>query len=212
METLRQLWDRLQRADMRASFLRGGGPLLGVLALNILFYIFFTGPRLAVAAGSREAFEQTEQSLQRERATARDVRDRLSQVRCVSADLETFRRDVLSSKQERMTKVQKNIRELARAYNMNPNNITYGVNENQEQSLLSFEVSFPLEGSYSDLRQFLHHVESSEHFLLVEQITLKGSKHGGTALGLNIRLSTYFAQDPQQEPVRTDSRTSRRLP
>lgn len=196
MDRLQSFLDRVRRVDWRGALLPVGSILVGILLVNVLFYVFLTRPRLEVAAGSRDVFERTERSLRSERDATREVRDRLSQVRCISADLEEFRHEVLSTKMDRMTKVQKSIRELARAYNMNPDNISYTWRESQDGSLLSFEIRFPLEGSYSDLRQFLYHIETSEHFLLVEQVGLQGSRRGGAALNLDIRLSTYFAQEP----------------
>ena len=43
------------------------------------------------------------------------------------------------------------------------------------------------------LRQFLQKVEGSEHFLIIDEIGLSGSKEGGAQLSLNIRVATYFS-------------------
>lgn len=190
----------LRWLDLRSVLVPAGSVLLAVLALDLAFYLFFTRPRLQMAAGTRASLVSLEERLASERAAVQMVRDRLSLIRCVSYDVERFRKEVLSSKVERMTRVQKELRDLARTFQMDPESISYQVQEVNDTDFTSFGINFPLTGSYQDLRQFLHHVEDSELFLLVDAVSLSGGVEGGSALNLNIRMSTYFAGPEPDEP------------
>jgi Tfp pilus assembly protein PilO len=201
MERIRQFLRRLRWLDLRSTLVPVGAVLLGILVLNLLFYVFLTRPRLEMAAGSRASFQRLNQRLVEEREAEDAIRRRVSLARCTAYDLTKFRDDVLSSKVARMTVVMKSLRDLARTFRMDPENIQYQMKEMPDSGLMTLGVSFPLHGSYEDLRQFLHHIEESEHFLLIDGVGLRGTQEGGAQLDLNIRLSTYFAAErvPEEE-------------
>ncbi|MFN0281755.1 MAG: hypothetical protein ACKVZ6_07260 [Kineosporiaceae bacterium] len=53
-------------------------------------------------------------------------------------------------------------------------------------------MTLPLEGGYANLRRFLHAVEISGEFLVIERVALAEGDEGGVRLALNITLATYF--------------------
>jgi len=214
MERVREFLRRLRWLDLRSALVPVGAVLLGILVLNGLFYLFLTRPRLEIAAGSRASFQRLNQRLVAEREAVDAIRHRISLARCIAFDLARFRDEVLSNKVDRMTVVQKSLRDLARTFRMDPENIQYSMKETPDSGLMTFSVSFPLHGSYEDLRQFLHHVEESEHFLLIDGVGLRGTQEGGASLDLSIRLSTYFAAERLREEERAprSDRTERPRP
>jgi Tfp pilus assembly protein PilO len=195
MDRVAEWFRRARWIDLRARTVPIATALLVILALNGIFYLFLTRPRLELAAGTRASFQELNTQIQKQRAGVEEVRDRLSTARCARFDLKRLRDEVLSNKVHRMTLVQKTLRELAQTFRMDPESIRYEFREVPDQPLVSFTISFPLRGSYVDLRQFLYHVEKSDHFLLIDSVGLSGSREGGKQLNLSIRLSTYFAVD-----------------
>lgn len=192
----------LRTLDVWSFFIPAAGILSFLLVANLAFWFLLTRPRLDLAAGSRASLQRSERELSTARRKVENVRDRLSEARCARDDLETFRDDILASKHSRMTRVMGSIRELARTFRMDPENISYDVQALEDEQLVHFSINFPLRGSYEDLRQFILHIENSEHFLLIQQIGLRGSPDGGASvLNLSIRLHTYFALTDSEAPT-----------
>jgi len=55
-----------------------------------------------------------------------------------------------------------------------------------------YVFTLPVEGRYADLKRFLYELESSARPLMVEDITLTGSRAGESGIGLGIRMSVYY--------------------
>ncbi len=49
-----------------------------------------------------------------------------------------------------------------------------------------------LAGSYSDIRDFIHEIESSPEFVVIDDVGLTEGVQNGDALRLTLQLSTYF--------------------
>ena len=62
-------------------------------------------------------------------------------------------------------------------------------------NLTRLQVDMELAGSYGDIRNFIHEIESSPEFVVIDNVSLaEGS--GAEALRLTLRLSTYFRTEP----------------
>lgn len=55
-----------------------------------------------------------------------------------------------------------------------------------------YVFTLPVEGRYADLKRFLYELESSQSPLVVEDITLSGSRAGESGIGLGIKMSVYY--------------------
>ena len=104
--------------------------------------------------------------------------------------------DLLSSKAERMTSIQREVRALAKARGLDPDRIDYKATDVKGTGLVRFTVTFPLRGEYATLEDFVKAVEESPNFLIVDQISLTETE--GTELVLAVSLATYF-QAPDAE-------------
>jgi Tfp pilus assembly protein PilO len=99
--------------------------------------------------------------------------------------------DVLSTRQRRMIGVQLEVARLAREFGIALDRVQY---ENQiidNGALERFGIVVPLSGGYTNLRKFIHAVESSENFLVIERVAL-GQGKSADVIELNITLATYF--------------------
>ena len=62
-------------------------------------------------------------------------------------------------------------------------------------NLTRLQIDMDLTGSYADIRNFIHEIESSPEFVVIDNVGLtEGS--GIDALRLTLRLSTYFRTEP----------------
>ena len=59
-------------------------------------------------------------------------------------------------------------------------------------NLTRLKIDMNLAGSYTDVRDFIHAIESSPEFVVIDDVTLAEGAQSGDALRLTLRLSTYF--------------------
>ncbi|MCW8894134.1 MAG: type 4a pilus biogenesis protein PilO [Deltaproteobacteria bacterium] len=67
----------------------------------------------------------------------------------------------------------------------------------KESGLLRYGLSFSVNGSYAQVKQFIHLLENARRILLVEKIALSGSSttnKGRDNVALRIELATYFQE------------------
>lgn len=68
----------------------------------------------------------------------------------------------------------------------------------KESGLLRYGLNFSVEGSYAQVKQFIHLLENTRRILLVEKISLSGSSITNKSrdnVALRIELATYFQGD-----------------
>ena len=152
---------------------------------------------LARTSGDSEAILAKEQSkLSQLRAEVGGLEKITSKLACTRSDVDSIFEETLSSKEERMTSIQRELRDLARERRIDPEAITYTPTPVRGTGLVRFQVTFPLQGPYETLEDFIKAVESSKNFLIVESISMQEAQ--GANLNLNIQLVTYF-QSPREE-------------
>jgi Tfp pilus assembly protein PilO len=169
-----------------------------LIVLNVLAHALVIR-RTGAVSGDRELILGSA----RERvATAREEAQSLertaSKLACARSEVSRVFDDLLSSKSERMTSIQREVRALARERGLDPDRITYRATEIKNTGLVRFTISFPLRGQYATLEDFLKAVEESPNFLIVDQIALQ-EETGGMLL-LTVDLATYF-QGPDAEAL-----------
>ncbi len=59
-------------------------------------------------------------------------------------------------------------------------------------TLARFEIAMVLEGDYEGVRQFLRDVESSDSFIVIDNVGLAQGAEAGSGLVLTVNLSTYY--------------------
>lgn len=173
--------------------------LLGI-AVNVALWAFLVRPKAqayqAMAAGGGKQLE----ALEERRATIEQLEGYVDALEKAQNDMKTLRQDVLSTRALRMVDVNAEITGLSDRFNIPVEQVNYGTEILEREELDRYDISLPLEGSYSDLRRFLQAVESSEKFLIVEKVALRQSSDPaarGKKLQLNIDLATYFTASEQ---------------
>ena len=59
-------------------------------------------------------------------------------------------------------------------------------------NLTRLKVSMELSGSYGDIRDFIHEIESSPEFVVIDDVGVAEGAQGDPVLRLTLQLSTYF--------------------
>ena len=77
--------------------------------------------------------------------------------------------------------------------------LSYALEKPQAGGFTKAALRGSVSGRYEDLRRFIHHLETADGFLFIEDLDV--SRHGtkkGEAVTFHITLSTYIREGPAQ--------------
>jgi len=183
--------------------IRGTVALLVVLGLGLnLAFLFLLNMPLDVSLAQARA--EVAALMERVEGRRRDVaalNAGVERIRLQVIGLERFFDETLSAKSERMVAVQRELRAIAERHSIRPDTVSYfNAPADKTRNMVRFGATFPLRGSYEALRSFMHDVEHSPHFLIIDAIDLTNAREGGALLALNISVSTIF-HDPDYQDL-----------
>lgn len=104
-----------------------------------------------------------------------------------------------STERSRLTDLIREIKRLAEHAGLDPREIGYPEEDLDAFDLRRRSFVFGVQGSYANLRAFLHLLELSPSYVTVDQIRVD-EQSGSRGLGVSLRLSTFFAEEPSQTP------------
>jgi len=187
---------RKVRFDVRQMGRRILTIYLVLLAANVVFYAGLVRPRAQRYRELTAESNPVRERLKQREAEVKGREDALAALDKAKADLERLRQEVLSSRERRMIDVQLELARLSRQFSINLQRVQYENKKIEDEGLERFAMVVPLAGGYANLRKFLQAVETSDKFLVIEQVALATGQEGGALLDLNITLATYF-DDPE---------------
>jgi Tfp pilus assembly protein PilO len=172
-------------------------PVVGALVLNIALYVAVVYP-LSVRARSTEGRAQTAaqalQAAQREDSAARGIaegRDR------ADAALKALYSDVLPAGFAQATQITfLRLAQLAEQHNLEPARRSFEPERRKGSSLARIRITMSLQGNYEDIRRFIYQVESGTDFIVIDSVALRQGTEPGSALTLDLNLSTYYRARP----------------
>ena len=114
----------------------------------------------------------------------------------VEKDIRQIYDDEWSTQNERLTPFIGEVMRLATASQLVPRSYAFGGNQargvakTQSANALEVSIGFPVEGTYQQVRTLINRLETSDQFIIIDQITL-GSENGDK-LNMTIRVKTLF--------------------
>ena len=196
----------LKRFDIREERLRVGAVLAAVAVLNLILYLTLNLPRMHRESVEERRVEMATQSLSELSRRVGLMKDLDRRFETEKGKVDTFYNDLLGAKENRMIRIQREVRRIAAGLGMDPESISYQPEFLDKVGLVRFTINVPLVGDYRNLRQFITRIENSENFLTIDSVTLGGSKDGGALLDLSIQLSTFFSAPEMKELQEAASR------
>lgn len=172
--------------------------LLAAFVANLLLYALVVYPlvqRVANVEQSKAAAERTLAAAQAEHAKASGTltgKDRASK------ELATFYSTVLAQDMagaRRLTYGR--VRRLAEQSHLNYQRAKYEPVTERGSSLTKFKAGIELEGSWADIRTFIHAIETAPEFVVIDNVELAEAGNGSGALRVTLELSTYFRNNGQ---------------
>jgi len=189
----------LKRFNIREERLRVGAVLAAVAVLNLILYLTLNLPRMHRESVEERRVEMATQGLSELSRRVGLMKDLDRRFETEKGKVDTFYNDLLGAKENRMVRIQREVRRIAAGLGMDPESISYQPEFLDKVGLVRFTINVPLVGDYRNLRQFITRIENSENFLLIDSVTLGGSKDGGALLDLSIQLSTFFSAPEMKE-------------
>jgi Tfp pilus assembly protein PilO len=167
--------------------------LAAAFLLNVVGYVALVLPlsqRVANVAQRNEAAAVALASARREFALESGT---VSGKARASQELNTFYSDVLPADiagARRMTHLR--LAQLAREAGLRLDDRSFGQEDRRKGSLARLQITMNLAGSYSAFRTFVHELESSPEFVVIDNVELSEEAEGDSQLKVRLDLSTYF--------------------
>ena len=167
-------------------------PLLAALGVNILAYALIVYPLSQRVANVTQRDRAAEAALAQARAEYGQASGTLTGKAQASTELTTFYNDVLPrdlTGARRLTYLR--LAQLARESNLRFQRGSYEPVDERDSTLTRLKVRMVLAGSYADVRTFIHELESSPEFVVIDNVELVEGADGGD-LVVTLELSTYY--------------------
>lgn len=195
----RSVWTRfdLRREGLRVLV------VLGVLLLaNLGFWWIVVRPlevRISEKQEQKLSAKKTEQASAQKLEKIREVHEHVMQTK---EDVRRFFDDMLSVRAERFVPFQTALHRVGKEFKVSPQRAAITHQELEQEGIEVFAFTFPLNGGYENLREFLAKLEQLDQFIIVRQISLRSAaKEGGRNLQLDIAVETYFNAPNMREEI-----------
>lgn len=165
---------------------------IALLFINAAVFAFFTWPgltRVRRAEARARAVADSKQNLERMWAQMLSRRELLEQNR---NDIEALSRNHLKSRAADLFAAQREIEDLAQEAGLRPHRSSYSLGRIRGTNLVRCEVTLPLDGSYTNLTDFLSRIGSARRFIVVDQMALSEDEQGAR---MSLKLSAIFKEE-----------------
>lgn len=153
-------------------------------------------------SGLGSGLQQLDRRLERASREREEAATKLTRLTELAAAAEVSRVDTaklyaerFATERSRLTDLIREIKQLAEHAGLDPREIGYPEEILEDFDLRRRSFVFSVQGSYANLRAFLHLLELSPSFVTIEQIRVN-EQSGNRGLGVSLRLATFFASEP----------------
>lgn len=168
-------------------------PALVFFLLNVGALVVYQVVYADEAAVARDAVESARGRNEELSADRLRLESYLGAIESTADGIEILYDNVLSTEDQRLTTVMREVRQLAREANLAPRQTTYPQEQLEDYGLRKRSFVFSVEGTYFDLRKLINSLELSSSFLTLEEVQLDGSDPNGR-LRISLKLSTLFSE------------------
>jgi Tfp pilus assembly protein PilO len=167
-------------------------PLVIALGINVVLFAAGVYPLSQRVANIEQRDRTAEEQLlaaQRDHAQAAGT---LSGKDRAATELASFYKDVLPSNlagARRLTHLR--LAQLARESNLKFLRASFEPVAERNRTLTRLKIEMVLSGTYADMRAFIHQLETSPEFVVIDNVELGEGAEGGP-LSVTLHLSTYY--------------------
>ena len=167
----------------------------GLLAVvNLAVYLAYTLPRSLQKKNVASRVDQLKVELSEDRARAAALKARADAIVSNRKDARAFREQEVASPGASLVPILSEVESMAKHQGLAVG--TQGFNRESVEGLPleKFEINMPVTGTYNQVTGLLVELESSSHFLTLDQISARQQQGsaGEGSVGLNLLFSAYF--------------------
>lgn len=184
---------------------------LAGLLVNAAAFAAYTLPRTLEERNQAARAERLRGEIEGLRARNQALKRRSRTATQNEIDVRRFYRTVIGPREQTMLPVLAEVDRLARELRLEPGPQSYDASPLDDGPVVRFRISMPVSGAYGQVVALLDRLERSEHFLTVDEISLRERpQNGAGAADLSLTFSAYFKAPPgQARPARGGRRAAR---
>ena len=167
--------------------------LIAGVVINVLVFAFFVYPLQRDVANVEQRTRAAEEALAAAQADYARANGTLTGKDRALKELDTFYSSVLArdlTGARRLTFAR--LAQLAAKSRLDFERRKYEPLVERGSNLTRLKVTMDLSGSYADIRDFIHEIESSPEFVVIDDVGLTDSVQNGDSVRLTLQLSTYY--------------------
>ena len=175
--------------------------LIAGVVINFLVFGFFVYPLQRDVANVEQRTRAAEEALAAAQADYARANGTLTGKDRALKELDTFYSSVLAQDltgARRLTFAR--LAQLAAKSRLDFERRKYEPVVERGSNLTRLKVTMDLAGSYADIRDFVHEIESSPEFVVIDDVGLMEGVQQGDSVRLTLQLSTYFRTTETTEP------------
>ena len=175
--------------------------LIAGIVINFLVFAFFVYPLQSDVANVEQRTRAAEEALAAAQADYARANGTLTGKDRALKELDTFYSSVLAQDltgARRLTFAR--LAQLAAKSGLDFERRKYEPVVERGSNLTRLKVTMDLAGSYADIRDFIHEIESSPEFVVIDDVGLMEGVQNGDSVRLTLQLSTYFRTTETAEP------------
>ncbi len=165
--------------------------LLGVVALDAALLLVNWQAATAAPASQHAQLERLRQQhsvLGADVRNAQEIRQRLPEI---EKQLDRFLDDQLLDPATGYSTIVADLTSIASESGLRIGGVTYKQRDLEKRNVVELEVATAVEGSYTNLVQFVNGLETAQRLYLLDGLSLAANTTGG-GIKLNLQLRTYF--------------------
>ena len=175
--------------------------LIAGVVINFLVFGFFVYPLQRDVANVEQRTRAAEEALAAAQADYARANGTLTGKDRALKELDTFYSSVLAQDltgARRLTFAR--LAQLAAKSQLDFERRKYEPVVERGSNLTRLKVTMDLAGSYADIRDFIHDIEASPEFVVIDDVGLMESVQNGGSVRLTLQLSTYFRTTETTKP------------
>lgn len=182
---------------------------LGVAAVvNVAAYLVIIVPLSARVSAAEERARAADEALDAAERDDRAARGAAEGKTLAQQELDKFYREILPADLAGARRITyRKLAELALESNLKFRRRGNEPARERNSTLGKLRITMVLEGQYDNVRQFVHALETSPAFMVIENVALAESTETGGALVLTIEVATYYRAEEAAPARRDESRT-----
>lgn len=168
-------------------------PLVAGLLVNAAVYAAGVYPLQGRVAAADSRASMAARDLRAAEQQAAQARNTVAGKSKASTELTRFYTEILPVDQtsaRRMTYVR--LAELAKKHQLKYARRTFEEKLDEHSALARLEMTMNVQGSYANIRRFIHELETSREFVVISAVGLAQSDDEGAPLELGLELATYY--------------------